>query len=202
MVKKFGSVLAKRGIQNQDVVAVCVSNSIYYPTLIMGISALNAITTPCNPNYTKDELVVQFKLCTPKLIITDAKQVPKMIQVAKEVPSIKEILCVDGSPKVKSIVELMKSDDGSACPTNVKVNPKTDIVLLPYSSGTTGVPKGVMLTHYNFVALNVARRGSGMVPPWSSTYTVLPLFHAMGLFMMFVQLFSGCKHIVAKRFNP
>ena len=53
IVKKFGSVLAKRGIQNQDVVAVCISNSIYYPTLIMGISALNAITTPCNPNYTK-----------------------------------------------------------------------------------------------------------------------------------------------------
>ena len=57
MVKKFGSVLAKRGIQNQDVVAVCVSNTIYYPALIMGVSALNAITTPCNPNYTKGEII-------------------------------------------------------------------------------------------------------------------------------------------------
>jgi len=201
MVRKFGSVLAKRGIQNQDVVAVCVSNTIYYPALIMGVSALNAITTPCNPNYTKDELVVQFKLCNPKLIITDSKQVEKMRQVAQAVPSIKEVLCVDSSPKVQSIVKLMREDDGSACPTNVKVNPKEDVVLLPYSSGTTGVPKGVMLTHYNFIANHTTYRGAMKVPPWSVVYTVLPMFHAYGLMMMFSNLFGGCKHIIAKRFH-
>ena len=53
IVKKFGSVFAKKGIQNQDVVALCISNNIYYPMLIMGISTLNAITTTSNPNYTK-----------------------------------------------------------------------------------------------------------------------------------------------------
>ena len=57
MVKKLGSVLAKRGIQNQDVVALCISNNIYYPMLIMGISSLNAITTPCNPNYTEGNFI-------------------------------------------------------------------------------------------------------------------------------------------------
>ena len=51
----------------------------------------------------------------------------------------------------KSFSDYLK-DDGKAFPASVDVNPKEDVILLPYSSGTTGLPKGVMLTHYNVVS--------------------------------------------------
>ena len=60
---------------------------------------------------------------------------------------------VDGYPSFDELME----DDGTAFP-EVRINPREDIALLPYSSGTTGLPKGVMLTHYNVVADVVSLR--------------------------------------------
>ena len=58
---------------------------------------------------------------------------------------------VGWSEGCKSFSDILK-DDGTAFPANVKLNPKEDVVVMPYSSGTTGLPKGVMLTHYNVVS--------------------------------------------------
>ena len=56
-----------------------------------------------------------------------------------------------------SIRDLLQ-DDGSLFPSDVEINAKEDVALIPYSSGTTGLPKGVMLTHYNLLA-NLAQIG-------------------------------------------
>ena len=58
---------------------------------------------------------------------------------------------VGWSEGCKSFSDILK-DDGKAFPTSVQLNPKEDVVVMPYSSGTTGLPKGVMLTHYNVVS--------------------------------------------------
>ena len=52
-IKKLASSLTKSGLKKQEVVALCIGNSIYYPVIILAVNACNAIMSPCNPNYTE-----------------------------------------------------------------------------------------------------------------------------------------------------
>nr|XP_009859317.1 4-coumarate--CoA ligase 1-like [Ciona intestinalis] len=197
---KFASVLNKRGLRRQEVVAVCCSNCIEYPILVLGAAANNAISTTCNPHYTYHEMLKQFQHCQPKFVITNADQVEKVKQIADQVKSIQEIFTVDESTEVISIQKLLEKEDGTSFPTNVSFDVKEDVLLLPYSSGTTGFPKGVMHTHYSFVSL--MHYAMHTKPPMRLvTYTCIPLFHILGILRQFANLIKGWKHIIDKRFN-
>uniref|UniRef100_H2YVG9 AMP-dependent synthetase/ligase domain-containing protein n=1 Tax=Ciona savignyi TaxID=51511 RepID=H2YVG9_CIOSA len=69
-----------------------------------------------------------------------------------------------------------------------------------YSSGTTGIPKGVMHTHYSMVSLFIILRGLGKGPPSKISYGVLPFFHSFGVLRIF-SLLKGTKHVFDKRFH-
>nr|XP_026691236.1 4-coumarate--CoA ligase 1-like [Ciona intestinalis] len=191
---KFASVLNKRGLRRQEVVAVCCSNCIEYPILVLGAAANNAISTTCNPHYTYHEMLKQFQHCQPKFVITDADQVEKVKQIADQVKSIQEIFTVG---KVNALVA---EDDGKGFPFGTQINLTEDIAFLWYSSGTTGIPKGVIHTHYSFVALLTLLRGLGKPPPNTITYSVLPMFHAYGALRLFSNL-KGSNHVIDKRFH-
>ena len=57
-VKKLSSALTKRGLQRQQVVALCLQNTNYYPVVMLAVNSCNAIVTPCNPNYTECEFII------------------------------------------------------------------------------------------------------------------------------------------------
>lgn len=68
-----------------------------------------------------------------------------IISLQKDIIVIGE---TDGCRPFSNVLE----DDGKAFPSDVRIDPVNDVLVLPYSSGTTGLPKGVMLTHYNVVS--------------------------------------------------
>src|SRR5262249_20146631 len=90
-----------------------------------------------------------------------------------------ELLTTDEAPAVRSLASIARDAD----PPSVTIDPETDIAVLPYSSGTTGLPKGVMLTHRNLVA-NLVQTEAVERPRLRALVGVLPFFHIYGLMVI------------------
>lgn len=112
---------------------------------------------------------------------------------------IREIFVCDSAPGHRSLIDMLAS---AAPEPAVDIDPVTDVAALPYSSGTTGVPKGVMLTHRS-IATNLAQLEEVMpAGPGDRVLAVLPFFHIYGLTaLMNAPLRLGATVVVLPRFD-
>ncbi|KAJ9141418.1 hypothetical protein P3X46_031957 [Hevea brasiliensis] len=179
--RKVAAGLDKLGIQQGDVIMLLLQNSQEFVFAFLGASYRGAISTTANPFYTPAEIAKQATASKAKLIVTQAAYAEKVKQFAKE-NDIK-IMTTDSPPDgCLHFSELTEADENNIPAVNI--NPD-DVVALPYSSGTTGLPKGVMLTHKGLVT-SVAQQVDGDNPNLyfhekDVILCVLPLFHIYSL---------------------
>ena len=149
---KFSTSLRKSlGFSKGDVLCIALPNTIEYPVVLLGVLRSGGVASTCNPTYTASELAHQFKNSGAKAIVT----IPACLQTVEEAAAeagVDKIIIVDSSSpqsssgNIFSYTSMLKEcgDILDAVPTGSK-----DVVVLPYSSGTTGLPKGVMLTNFS-----------------------------------------------------
>ncbi|PWA66654.1 AMP-binding, conserved site-containing protein [Artemisia annua] len=187
-------------IYKNDVVLIFAPNSIQYPVSLYAIIALGAIATTVNPQYTVHELSKQIKDSNPKLIITVDSLYDKVKDF--EIP-----IMFLGSGSVKKGVFCYKDmvlGSGSVLDLP-KVEVKgDDTAVLLYSSGTTGVSKGVVLSHWNFVSVSqqVTSDQRVMGEKYNVFLCFLPMFHVFGLsVVLYAQLQEGNCVVSMNRFE-
>uniref|UniRef100_A0A2P2L0M1 4-coumarate--CoA ligase n=1 Tax=Rhizophora mucronata TaxID=61149 RepID=A0A2P2L0M1_RHIMU len=179
--RKVASGLSKLGIGQGDVIMLLLQNSPEFVFAFLGASYLGAMTTTANPFYTPAEIAKQAMASKSKLIITQAVYSEKVRQFARQ--NNVKLMTIDAPPAdFLHFSDLTKADE-TEIPA-VKINPD-NVVALPYSSGTTGLPKGVMLTHKGLVT-SVAQQVDGENPNLyfhekDVILCVLPLFHIYSL---------------------
>uniref|UniRef100_H2ZDR7 AMP-dependent synthetase/ligase domain-containing protein n=1 Tax=Ciona savignyi TaxID=51511 RepID=H2ZDR7_CIOSA len=195
-VMKCTSELVRLGIQPGDVVAMCCSNCLEYPVITIAAASCSALVTTCNPTYTEAEMTKQFSHSQPIAVFCDEENYLELTNVAKKVPSIKHIFIAASSKKYPSLKDLIRN---ARYPVYNKINPTEDTFLLPYSSGTTGLPKGVMLTHYNMVS--ITELCNFLSTPNDIFYLVLPMFHIYGMMSVMKSLVKGTTMVISKRFT-
>lgn len=170
------------GIRKGDVVIVLLPNIAEYFIFVLGIISIGAIYSGSNPAAHESEIQRQAENSGAKLVITDLKTYKKVEALGLPVVVMGEDVS-DGSYCYLSLFEA----DGSQAPT-VDIS-EHDVCALPYSSGTTGVSKGVMITHRNIVAnlnqtladIERAYRG-GVIPDDESVVLgLMPFFHIYGI---------------------
>ena len=176
-------------------------NVIEYPIIFHGVACLGGIVTTINPQYSPQDLAHHLNTSCAKYLVT----IPSLANQASSsgvLNRIRSVFVIGEAQGCESISSLL-SDDGTAFPENVKINPKEDVVAMPFSSGTTGLSKGVMTTHYNMIAQTCLLARDGAPPVVPTILNVLPFYHVYGLALTVgFNLYIGYKVVFLARFEP
>jgi acyl-CoA synthetase (AMP-forming)/AMP-acid ligase II len=175
-VERVAAGLAARGFGRGDVLAVSSPNLPEYALALYGAMAAGGAVTGANPLLTAGELAGQLADAGASVLVT----VPPFLEVARaaaEKAGVGEVIVFGEAEGATPFASLLTAGD---TPPHVRIDPSRDLAALPYSSGTTGLPKGVELTHANLVAN--ARQSQAAIGFTADDVVVgvAPFFHAIG----------------------
>ncbi|MFJ4790058.1 AMP-binding protein [Streptomyces sp. NPDC088794] len=181
LVRRLAAGLAAEGIGKGDVVALHSPNTILFPVVLYATTTAGGTVTPLSPLASPPEIAKQLIDSEARLMVS----VSALVETARAAVAVVrrmtgrdiEILVCDEVDGHRSVLGLLNDGDVPAYETDVAA----DVAVLPYSSGTTGVPKGVMLTHRNLCTnleqiAALHRLGEG-----DRVIAILPFFHIFGL---------------------
>ena len=200
--RRFATGLSNLGVHKGDVIMILLPNSPEFVFSFMAASMLGAVATTANPFYTSAEITKQIKASKAKIIIAQAMHVHKLKQ-QQEQDNTFMVITVDEPPENCMKFSAVSGEEGEL--PEVEIDPN-DTVMLPFSSGTTGLPKGVVLTHKTMVT-NIAQQVDGENPNLyykeeDVVLCVLPLFHIYALHcVMLCAMRRGCAVLLMERFE-
>ncbi|MFD3519393.1 4-coumarate--CoA ligase family protein [Streptomyces sp. NPDC058653] len=198
--RRTAAGLREAGLRKGDVLALHSPNSVAYPVAFYGATRAGASVTTVHPLSTAEEFAKQLRDSSARWIITVSPLLEVARRSAELVGGIEEIFVCDRAAGHRSLLDMIGAEPAPA--PEVVIDPAEDIAALPYSSGTTASPKGVMLTHRS-IATNLAQLDPVMPQrPGDSILAVLPFFHIYGLTaLMNAPLRKGATVVVLPRFE-
>jgi acyl-CoA synthetase (AMP-forming)/AMP-acid ligase II len=197
-VRQAAAGLAARGFRKGDVVAIFSPNLPEYAVLFHAVSLVGGIVTTINPLYTAAELRQQLKDAGARFLATVPPCLEKAAEAARET-AVAELFVFGDAEGATPFRDLLAA---TGHPPAVEIDPRRDLVVLPYSSGTTGLPKGVMLTHFNLVSNLIQSAAILNVQQGDTLAAVLPFFHIYGMVViMNLGLYNGATIVTMPRFD-
>jgi acyl-CoA synthetase (AMP-forming)/AMP-acid ligase II len=190
------------------VLNIYAPNDIDVAPVIFGTFFAGGIVSPANPTYSAAELAFQLQNSESKAIVTTKAFLKNALEAAKKagIPDDRIILlgeARDDTHRVKHWTNIRKTS-GALRYRRRKAHPVNDLAFLVYSSGTTGLPKGVKLNHRNIVAnLCQGKESTGAeLTTKDKLIGVLPFFHIYGLtFLVHAALHRGIELVVMPGFE-
>ncbi|MFK4812876.1 long-chain fatty acid--CoA ligase [Devosia sp. ZW T5_3] len=225
-----GALQTQFGVKKGSRVAIMLPNTPFYPIAYYGVLRAGGIVVNCNPLYTVKELSHITANAGADLLITlDLQQIFEKAEQLVQLGHVKSLVVChfpDALPlpkkilysiaKRKDLARLRKSAvrdrialfddmlDRKETPSAVVIDPYKDIAVQQYTGGTTGVPKGALLTHANIAAnmSQIDQWGCGLFYPPAKVVAVLPFFHIFAMTVcMNVPLCNGTQVVMLPRFE-
>jgi acyl-CoA synthetase (AMP-forming)/AMP-acid ligase II len=200
-VERVAAGFAARGMARGDVLAVCLPNLPEFAVAVYAATTLGAVVTTINPLYTAEELGRQLNDAGAKYFLTLAALWPAYADALAATPVTSSFVIGPGAAGA-----CVPWSDLLACRDavpQVDIDPARDLAVLPYSSGTTGLPKGVMLTHRALVANSaMVIDGPNPIGEGEVFACVPPMFHIYGIATYLgTAMRLGCTVVCMPRFD-
>eukprot|EP01062_Namystynia_karyoxenos_P015444 TRINITY_DN155_c0_g1_i1.p1 TRINITY_DN155_c0_g1~~TRINITY_DN155_c0_g1_i1.p1 ORF type:complete len:585 (+),score=220.76 TRINITY_DN155_c0_g1_i1:83-1756(+) len=210
-VRRTAAGLQRRGLRKGDVVSIWSPNCIDYVIAFHGVIAAGGVVTTVSPAYTAAEAARQLENSGAVYACCGPAFLDRMGEAKQQYRALREVFVfgntvVDGTCGVATSLSAVQV---AADPEPVTINPDEDVCVLPYSSGTTGLPKGTMLTHFNLVTNLVQCRYPGVLgtpdalSPKDTLLAVLPFYHIYGMVVvMNLAICCGARVVTLPGFDP
>jgi len=197
-VAQLAAGLRKRGFRKGDVMAIFSPNHPDYAVAFLGVAAAGGASATINPLYLVDELAAQLQDAGAKFLLT----IPPLLDRAREAAQrsgVKEVFVIGAVPGTVSLDDLL--DAGPSDPFE-ECDARKDLAAIPFSSGTTGRSKGVMLTHFSLAANIRQCQTADMIVESDRVLATLPFFHIYGMVLILgLGLYRGVTLYTLPRFE-
>ncbi len=200
-VDYFAAALHHRGFQKGERIAIMLPNCKEYAIATYAIHRLGGILVQVNPLYTAEELKHILKDSESKWLISRGNQHVKVRAIGLEEKVT--LISTDGPVEEEKSLYGWIDEKRGRLPT-LTIRSKEDIAVLQYTGGTTGRPKGGMLTHANIVSnfqQNIASYGGVYEEGKEIALGITPVFHAMGMTNLNITIFMGSTYVPIERFE-
>ncbi len=204
LTNSFANALLEQGVSKGQKVGLFMTNRPEYIISWFAIARIGAVISPLNPSYKEREVAYQLENCEAVAVVVQQELLPLLEAVRSELPSLKLVISVSSdkhshTSDIVSFTQMLQD-----YPPLLSEQPEIaleDVVALPYSSGTTGQPKGVLLSHKNLVCNACQSIATARITFQDRMLVFLPLYHVYGIMLMGCAAMSGATLVLMERFE-
>jgi len=199
---RVANALHSVGLRSGDRISLYMPNCAEYELLFYAASKLGAISCPMNPSCRERELLYQINDAGSTIVATHASLWQFVDACRAQFPAVSRfvVLGTDATPAAECVTYDQIVGEAKGDAPSARVEPD-QLVALPYSSGTTGLPKGVMLSHRNLVCNHIQFGTASQLGPHDAYPVYLPQSHIYGVSLMGLAMWSGAHQIIMERFD-
>ncbi|GHO95848.1 long-chain-fatty-acid--CoA ligase [Reticulibacter mediterranei] len=206
MINCIANGLHELGIRKGECICLFTTNRPEYTLTFIAAGSIGAVVSPMNPAYKEREVTYQLENSEASTILIQRELVPilKLVLSQKSFPHLKHILVTgdhppEGLPDAIPLATLIRRSSPKY-QKHVEIS-GDDLLALPYSSGTTGLPKGTMLTHHNLTSNNLQFTTALRTDPNDVALLFLPFYHIYGVMLTGSFLACGGTQVLMERFD-